>query len=184
MAKLVMLEEVSLLLLPSLLLAAAAASSSNEALTRGLFSYGQWAAFDIDFKSFGTQPLTVKHATLEWGKWFDFPDQDKELGSSSINGLTVQPNGVSDRPIAASGRESASSGAEGSFDLYIGNIKAGSVYFDCPWSGSNKLSSDSACKDCIVGVPSVPPNGAIGRVTIKVAYFGSLSTKIEQAVVV
>ncbi|KAJ7518446.1 hypothetical protein O6H91_21G070500 [Diphasiastrum complanatum] len=116
-----------------------------------------------------SESLEIRDARLVWGKWYQYPDKNKEI--SAPNGTIINPG--SPVTIASCGRQNASSGTEGSFNLYAkpSDRKIATVSWDCPLSGSNVLSVTSLTNDYLVQNSSYTPC-EIGHIHINVAKFG------------
>lgn len=128
-------------------------------------AYAQWMVATI--VSNGTT-ISIKNATLAWGKFFQNPDKDKELTTDVINKITI-PSGTSAN-VASCGREDAASGTEGSFDLYDGTTKIGTFYWDCPWGSKANIWSwtpNSAVSNYVTQATGFNlDSGALGNGTI------------------
>lgn len=87
----------------------------------------------------------IKGAHLDWGKFHEPGDKNKEIYASQINGTIIKDE--DSYTIASCGRENASSGTEGRFSLYDGDTEVFQYYWDCPWSGSNSDRLDVKDKE-------------------------------------
>lgn len=104
------------------------------------------------------------------GKFYRYPDKDKEISASEVNKEVAGPGG--DASIAACGRENASSGTEGSIDIYDGDVRVCNVYWDCPWAGRNRFVPRNKNGRYVVDHTDVSDDGPIGEVTVKVVKTG------------
>jgi hypothetical protein len=107
-----------------------------------LRAYAQWIEITVfvvngDFE--------IKGAHLDWGKFHDPGNKNKEIYASQINGTIIKDE--DSYTIASCGRENASSGTEGRFSLYDGDTEVFKYYWDCPWSGSNSDRLDVKDKE-------------------------------------
>ncbi|EFJ10554.1 hypothetical protein SELMODRAFT_427145 [Selaginella moellendorffii] len=94
----------------------------------------------VSFKitNLGRDTLEVKNSFLSYGKWYKYPNKNND-GS-----------------------------APGGFDIYTKGFKVATIHFDCPYTGSNKLSVSDECKNCVVQLPSFSTSGALGDLVLKV----------------
>ncbi|EFJ25241.1 hypothetical protein SELMODRAFT_99959, partial [Selaginella moellendorffii] len=139
-----------------------------------LRGYPQWVSFKIT--NLGPDTLVVRNSVLPWGKWYKYPN--KGIDGSSPGGVTIASGATSPTPpFAACGRENSPSGTEGTFDLYAKEIKVATIYFDCPYIGSNKLSVQYACNTCVVQLPSFSTSGPLGDLVIKVVALVNLEAE-------
>lgn len=128
-------------------------------------AYAQWVSITI--KSKGTT-LSVKNAEHPWGKFYQCPNKDKEVSEGDINQITITSG--SSAEICACGRSDSASGTEGRFDLYDGDTKVGTYYWDCPWGSKVNTSiwTPSADDNYVTQVTGGNlDSGALGNVTIK-----------------
>lgn len=107
-----------------------------------LRAYAQWIEITVfvvngDFE--------IKGAHLDWGKFHEPGNKNKEIYASQINGTIIKDE--DSYTIASCGRENASSGTEGRFSLYDGDTEVFEYYWDCPWSGSNSDRLDVKDKE-------------------------------------
>lgn len=131
-------------------------------------AYGQW--IQVILENASNKALKTSKPYLQWGKFYDYPDKDKEVSTSSVNDQSIPAKDTFQ--FAACGRESAASGTEGQIDVMDGDKRIFELYWDCPWSGSNQLYTRYVAKDWYPIVPSISSSGATGTVTIKIIYQG------------
>lgn len=128
-------------------------------------AYAQWIEVKIVSEN---MTLKVKNANLNWGKFYEYGNKDKEISKDDINKIEVA-SGKS-AWICSCGRSDASSGTEGSFELYDGDTKIGKFNWDCPWGKkSNTFDwNQDASKDIYFTEREGgnKDSGAIGTVTI------------------
>ncbi|WP_295230648.1 aegerolysin family protein [uncultured Chryseobacterium sp.] len=128
-------------------------------------AYAQWIEVKIVSEN---MTLQVKNATLQWGKFYEEGDKDKEISTDDINKITVD-SGKS-KSICSCGRSDASSGTQGSFELYNGDTKIGKFVWECPWGkkdNSFSWTQDASDKSYYSNREGGNKNsGAIGNVTI------------------
>jgi hypothetical protein len=98
-------------------------------------AYAQWVVITIESEGVA---LTVKNATLKWGKFYDNPNKDEEVSVDVINKIAIYAGGSA--VIASCGRENTSSGTQGSFELYDGPLLLGEYYWNCPWGSKSNES--------------------------------------------
>ncbi|KAK4695498.1 hypothetical protein P7C71_g2266, partial [Lecanoromycetidae sp. Uapishka_2] len=120
-----------------------------------------------DYSRFGPRQAGTY---LHWGKFFDYPNKDKEANAGSLNDHTFASNRTFE--FASSGRADAISGTEGQVDIIHGNDCIFQRYRDCPWSGSNKLNAKYVANGWYPVVPQISTSGALGTVTIKRLHIG------------
>lgn len=85
----------------------------------------------------------------------------------SAQGTSVPGKG--DHEWGHSGRESSPSGTEGYFDIMLDGEKIGKVYWDCPWSGSNKIQKHDVKSGYSIEFDGFSiPSGALGKGQINV----------------
>lgn len=93
---------------------------------------------------------------------------DVEISESTISNMRILA-GRSEH-IASCGRNHAPTGTEGSIDLYHAGTRICTVYWDCPWRGTNTVNVQHPAPDylCILGDWN-KDGGAIGNVDVKVS---------------
>ncbi|MGH1517887.1 aegerolysin family protein [Chryseobacterium sp. JK1] len=128
-------------------------------------AYAQWIEVKIVSEN---MTLTVKNASLSWGKFYEQGNKDKEISTADINKITVESG--KNASICSCGRSDASSGTEGSFELYNGDTKIGKFNWDCPWGKKDNSFNwnQDASKDSYFSSREGgnTNSGAIGNVTI------------------
>ncbi|EFJ34202.1 hypothetical protein SELMODRAFT_406684 [Selaginella moellendorffii] len=130
-----------------------------------LRGYPQWVSFKIT--NLGRDTLEVKNSFLSYGKWYKYPNKNND--GSAPGGITIAAGATSPNPpFAACGRQGSPSGTTGGFDIYTKGFKVATIHFDCPYTGSNKLSVSDECKNCVVQLPSFSTSGALGDLVLKV----------------
>jgi hypothetical protein len=96
--------------------------------------HNQWVSFIISNCTNNT--ITIKNASLQYGKWYKDDNKDFEVELEDINCTVIYP-GERIR-INCCGRFMIPTGCEGSFDLVEENETAiRHVYFDCPSLNKN-----------------------------------------------
>lgn len=112
--------------------------------------------------------MKVQNASLDWGKFYEYDNKDKELSAGEINKIEVA-SGKS-AWICSCGRSDASSGTEGSFELYDGSVKIGRFKWNCPWGkkgNSFEWTQDASTESYFTEREGGnKDSGAIGTVTI------------------
>lgn len=131
-------------------------------------AYADWIQVILDNKS--NKALKTSGAYLQWGKFYDIPDNDKEVPTESVNNQPIPSKDTFQ--FASCGREHAASGTEGQIDIMDGDKRIFQLYWDCPFTGSNVLSRKYVAKNWYIDLPSVSPSGAIGTVTVSIIYQG------------
>jgi hypothetical protein len=128
-------------------------------------AYAQWVTITITSR--GTT-LSIRNATLKYGKFHQTGNKDAEISADDINKITIKSN--SKAVINSCGREHSPSGTEGSFEIFDGEVKVGEYYWDCPW-GSKKNTSiftPSGSEDYVTQVTGGNlDSGALGNISIK-----------------
>ncbi|MFG1424659.1 aegerolysin family protein [Roseixanthobacter glucoisosaccharinicivorans] len=131
-------------------------------------AYAQWAEFTIKAVNCSVMLKNVVH---QWGKFY-IGSKDNEISPDKLEGKVIKPG--DSYTFGACGRENASSGTEGSFDLYDGDKNIGNYYWDCPWGSKTNTSTWTPGSDAYIGQQTGANlnSGALGNITIKVAYLG------------
>ncbi|KAH6556451.1 hypothetical protein KP509_1Z177800 [Ceratopteris richardii] len=155
------LRAASLLIVLVAVVAAAAVTARDQhqqASTLGEYTSLRifWVAFQLSYTGEGS--LYIRNASLPWGKWYDYPDKDREVAAP--NGQAIAPGSI--LYVAACGRENSPSGTEGTFEIWSSTSKVAHVYFDCPWSGSNKLEINRFSTQYLLDFNTAPSSGPIG----------------------
>ncbi|KAF4257052.1 hypothetical protein KXW98_007189 [Aspergillus fumigatus] len=130
-------------------------------------AYAQWVTVHL-INSMSSETLSIKNASLSWGKWYKDGDKDAEITSEDVQQKTAPPGGSVN--VNSCGRSDASSGTTGGFDLYDGNTKIGRVHWDCPWgSKTNDFDVGERNKNYWVEIGTWNKyGGAIGTVDVEV----------------
>lgn len=127
--------------------------------------YAQW--IEVKIVSENTT-LEIKSASLDWGKFYEYGDKNKEISTENINKITIDSGKIA--RICACGRDGAAAGTEGKFELYDGKTKIGEFKWDCPYNKkSNTFSWSQAEKTPSYRTDREGGNtdsGAIGNVTL------------------
>ena len=131
--------------------------------------YSQWIQIILENKTGET--LKTSGTYLHWGKFYDFPDKDKEVPTSDINDKPIGPNKT--LKFGSCGREDSPSGTEGQIDIMHGNERVFQLYWDCPYTGDNKFYAKYVADKWYPIVPQISTSGAIGTVTVKILYLGT-----------
>lgn len=132
-------------------------------------NYKQWAEFFINPKI--GKSVQIKNVVLPWGKFYRPGDKNIEINKSNIEDLIIPISPTySNGYIATCGRSNSPSGTEGSFDIYLTetNEKLFSLYWDCPFSGSNKLTITKHQSKYSISSPNVSKSGPIGSHTLDI----------------
>ncbi|KNG84343.1 Asp-hemolysin [Aspergillus nomiae NRRL 13137] len=110
--------------------------------------------------------LSIRNASLSWGKWHEDGDQDNEISNSEVDNKTARSN--ESVKINSCGREGSPSGTMGGFEIYDGETKIGKIHWDCPWGGDNEFVVDERDEGYMVDVGSWSSQDAIGTVQVAV----------------
>ena len=105
---------------------------------------------------------------LDYGKLYDGDDKDNEVKPGDVIGTEIKSK--ESYTIYSCGRENSPSGTEGTVtvsDKQEDGNRIADIYWDCPYTGRNKLEKRKANKHWLVDVPTVLPDGAIGHVAVK-----------------
>ncbi|KAK4508032.1 hypothetical protein PRZ48_001768 [Zasmidium cellare] len=136
-------------------------------------AYKQWCQALLTNRS--NKDLTVKEAEHDAGKFYEYPDKDKEIQPGSLNGTVVKAGATFS--VAGCGRSDAAVGSDAEFSLFDGNKKVGHIHFVCPWGiGDNTFYPKSEYPNewFFNMIPAeVNQDGAIGTVTVIIAYLGA-----------
>ncbi|WP_251861448.1 aegerolysin family protein [Clostridium sp. Marseille-Q2269] len=130
-------------------------------------AYKQWVKFHIKAVN---EELTIQNATLSWGKFYNPDNQNHEISAEDVNKTKISKNEIA--IIESSGRKDSPSGTEGRFDICDKNKnKLFTIYWDCPWSGSNKFSYTKFNDNFMIEIypGNINSGGAIGNVNLNVA---------------
>lgn len=110
---------------------------------------------------------------LDYGKLYDGNNMDNEVSKGSIIGTEIKAG--KSYIVYSCGRSGSPSGTEGTVtvsDAQSDGNRLVDVYWDCPYSGKNKLSKQLIDQDWFVDMTSVQLDGAIGTVEVRMANFG------------
>ena len=112
--------------------------------------------------------IWITNINLDYGKLYDGSSMDNEVNPGDIIGTEIKSK--QSYTVYSCGRKNSPSGTEGTAtvsDKKNQGNRIADIYWDCPYSGRNKLEKRKANKDWLVDVPAVLPDGAIGHVTVK-----------------
>jgi len=129
-------------------------------------SYAQWIALELTNRS--TDSIWITGIKLDYGKLYDGDSMDNEINPNDIVGTEIKSK--QSYTIYSCGRENLPSGTEGTVavsDKKKDGNRIADIYWDCPYTGRNKLEKPKANKDWLVDVPTALPDGAIGHVAVK-----------------
>lgn len=131
-----------------------------------LKAYAQWVNFSLQPKNFD---LSIQNSSLSWGKFYNpISNKDSEVSTGTVN--TYVAKAKTTLTFGSCGRSDASAGTEGSFDLYDGKTKIGTLSWDCPWGSKTNSYSWAPVdpdSDYIVQVTGGNlDSGALGTLTI------------------
>ncbi|KAB2573789.1 hypothetical protein BFW01_g1210 [Lasiodiplodia theobromae] len=93
-------------------------------------TYAQWVILRI-INRLQIKRISVKNARLDWGKFHQNGNKDEEITPAAVNAVTVGAGQTTD--VSSCGRSDAPSGTEGTLDLYDGDTKICTLYWNCPW---------------------------------------------------
>ncbi|QEZ70820.1 hypothetical protein D4A35_17955 (plasmid) [Paraclostridium bifermentans] len=129
-------------------------------------AYRQWVKFHIEAVH---SNLKIRNASLTWGKFHDPYNKDIPISPEDISKINIGIGRI--EIIASSGKENTASGTEGVFYICDEHEeKIVTVYWDCPWSGSNKFELRDKNPNFIIETypTMISSSGAIGDVNIRV----------------
>eukprot|EP00244_Chara_vulgaris_P006764 TRINITY_DN25506_c0_g1_i1.p1 TRINITY_DN25506_c0_g1~~TRINITY_DN25506_c0_g1_i1.p1 ORF type:complete len:133 (-),score=18.91 TRINITY_DN25506_c0_g1_i1:116-514(-) len=131
-------------------------------------AYAQWVVITI--RSNGLV-VSIKNLNAKFGKFHAVGNKDAEISADDVMVNTTA--GGEHIVISSCGRSDSPSGTEGSFDLYEGAAKIGSIYWNCPWgTKGNDFKYDQNSSIYVVQHTGANyDSGAIGNVEIKVVKF-------------
>ncbi|MFT5679631.1 MAG: hypothetical protein ACI8RZ_000535 [Myxococcota bacterium] len=81
-----------------------------------------------------TDSVSVGLASLQWGKFYEPGDMDKELTDDQIDAIMVSADSVGQ--VFSCGRDDSPSGTEGQFGIFYGGVQLGTFVWDAPYRGS------------------------------------------------
>lgn len=131
----------------------------------------QWILLKI-INTLLTQNIQVDNAELQYGKFYDPANgNDYEISSEAISNMKILARHSGE--VASCGRANSPTGTEGSIDLYYSGTKICTVYWDCPYFGSNKLeirnNAGASSYLCTLKTLGWGREGAIGGVDVEVS---------------
>ncbi|KAK6353078.1 hypothetical protein TWF696_005068 [Orbilia brochopaga] len=133
--------------------------------------YGQWCQITLANRTGKT--ITTKNLNHISGKFFEFPNPDKEIDPGSINNKDIADK--KNLTFAHRGRENATYGCDASIEVWCDNTKICKLYWSVP-HGSNKecelTATEKTSDDFVVNLPPYYKPGSMGSVTINFFYTG------------
>jgi hypothetical protein len=142
----------------------------NQPTQIATMGYAQYIEMELYNKS-KSRKYTVGGATLAWGKFYQRPNKDQEIGAGDIDGQVVNPG--KGFFVCACGRENASSGTEGSVTIYDGDTQVGVIHWDNPWlaGSTNRVWVEGKNDDYAVEIgPYDSKNASIGYVKVELSH--------------
>lgn len=142
----------------------------------------QWILLKI-INTLLSHNIQVNNAVLTYGKFYNpAKGTDYEISREEISDMEILARHSEE--VASCGRAASPTGTEGSIDLYYSGTKICTVYWDCPYSGSNKLeirNNGGAGYLCTLKTLDWGrDNGhAIGNVNVEVSGAGGLAIDIN-----
>lgn len=121
--------------------------------------YGQWIGLQLANNTGGT-PVPGVPIYIDG-------DPDHAIDPTTVIGTEILPQGS--YALNSCGPENSPSGTTGTVTLSTqpeGGQVVAVIYWNCPWGGANELMTQEVGGTWIVNVPPVPPQGAIGNVTV------------------
>lgn len=97
--------------------------------------------------------LNIQKASLNYGKFYEKDNKDKELLPETIDQIEIRPE--EKRYICSCGRSSSATGTTGSFEIFDNELKLATLNWMVPFSGTSelKLSVDEEInKDYYIGI--------------------------------
>lgn len=131
--------------------------------------YGNWIQLKIQNNT--SKTLRIKNTYLHWGKFYKYEEKSNEVDVSTVDNQDIKPGNVFS--FASCGRENQWSGTEGEFDIFVGSERVCQVYWDCPFTGDNKLNAKYVKDKWFPMVPGISTSGAIGSQTITIFTTGT-----------
>lgn len=126
--------------------------------------YNDWLELKIQNNS--SKTLRIKNLYVHWGKLYASPDKGTAVGEDTFNNHDIASRDA--LSFASCGRENSWSGTEGEFDIFDGNDRVCQVYWDCPYTGDNKLNARYVKDKWFPMVPAICTSGSIGSQTITI----------------
>ena len=134
--------------------------------------YDQW----VEIKIFSSVNLKVQKVQLDWGKFYQFGDNSKEIDKGEIEKIEITPTTFGH--ICACGRSGAWAGTEGSFELHLYEKSTGKYeksigkyYWSCPYGSNTNTSTWTNMGDVNIEVSVSPGHletGPLGMIQIDV----------------
>ncbi|KAJ5203321.1 Aegerolysin family protein [Penicillium cf. viridicatum] len=130
-------------------------------------SYNDWV--DLRIADNYSGPISVQNAQVSWGKFYKYNNENNELTPQQVDGTVISPGNSAD--VCACGKQASASGTEGSIDLTdtTTNARICTLYWNCPYTGSNDLQVKNQNPQYPVSVGDWTPRGALGTVPIGVS---------------
>jgi hypothetical protein len=130
--------------------------------------YGQWVSVTVTTNNF---TVSIKNATLSWGKFYATDNKDVEISVDAINSIVIAPGNSA--TINSCGRENTWSGTEGSFDIYDGQTLVGNYSWNCPHGSSTNTSTWKPSSDAYIAqlTGGSLDSGPLGNVNLKATKF-------------
>ena len=137
--------------------------------------YGQWIGLKLVNRNPRSSGISVwiTAIDLEYGKLYDGNNMDNEVSNGSVIGTEIKPE--KSYTVWSCGRSGSPSGTEGTVtisDSQSDGNRLVSVYWDCPYSGKNKMSKQIIDESWFVDMTTPQLDGAIGGVDVRMASFG------------
>ena len=126
--------------------------------------YGQWISLEIvnNNESDSGISIWITDIDLDYGKLYDGQNMDKGVNKDDIIGTEISPK--NSHTVSSCGRKFSATGTEGTVtvsDRKQGGARIAGIYWDCPYSGDNRLEHRNKNNDWLVDVSSVKPDGPI-----------------------
>ena len=130
-----------------------------------------------------SQAVVLANFIIKYGKFYDISEYlhyilllfiDESLDDPYNETVSAQGTKITSKEQfewGHSGRENSPSGTEGIFEIHLDGSgeKVAEIYWDCPWSGSNKIEKRFVKEGYLVSVDGFSiPSGALGKGTISV----------------
>ncbi|KAJ5643562.1 Aegerolysin family protein [Penicillium longicatenatum] len=133
--------------------------------------YSQWVVVEV-YNKFRHSDITIKEATIDYGKYHENGNKDNNLEPEDINGIVIKPGKVG--YVSACGKAEIHYGTDGTFALFDGSTKICKLFFDVPYHKStNDFQVKDRNDDYAVSVSEWNrEGGALGNVRVNVGKFG------------
>ncbi|KAF9049117.1 aegerolysin type hemolysin [Panaeolus papilionaceus] len=130
---------------------------------------GDWVHLAINNKS-RSRTFKISYLDAKYGKFYEGSASNEVQPAAYVN-RTIAPKATFD--ISSCGRGDSPTGTEGNITIVDAGTgdEVANVYWDCPYSGSNKFhKTRENSEDYMVGLSNFSTSGALKKVEIDLAF--------------